>query len=443
MEWFPALSPEMQRWLLDFAAKTTTGLAAKLTLAVVEKLGARARRRFAGNARQEALSRALAEALAAGLRALPLDAESGLAEHYRQMFEDWLAREPVVEELTLLLEPSGGTELDRDLLRAEFEAGGYDPEWLGSVDFDVLLDLLVGGFTAAAQKQDDLIEPLKLNLLRDMAQRMGALDRLEDVAHNQLRAACMTASSLGRIEALAQELVDGQDVANTLLADTPSILMNALQDQNAAHRQEVYAVVRDALDKAQKHSTERLDTGRIEALLEDIRNTLSGIEDTITAQELVQMETNYRKRVVEQFETLTFKGISPSGRPIALKLRDIYVELKAVAEVPEAADTFSADERRLLLEAEDRGNDARADMLVHLDALRLQRWKEEARRKQDRQQPLQRCSIHQTLADINQRGVVILGDPGSGKTTLLQFLALSQAEGTGPVADLCATCRLR
>jgi ABC-type cobalamin/Fe3+-siderophores transport system ATPase subunit len=44
---------------------------------------------------------------------------------------------------------------------------------------------------------------------------------------------------------------------------------------------------------------------------------------------------------------------------------------------------------------------------------------------------LQRCSIHQTLADPNQRGVVILGDPGSGKTTLLHFLALSRAGEAG------------
>jgi hypothetical protein len=344
------------------------------------------------------------------------------------MFEDWLAREPVVEELSLLLEPSGDAELDRDLLRAEFEAAGYDPEWLGNVDFDQLLDLLVGGFAAAAQKQDDLIEPLKLNLLRDMAERMGALNRLEQVAQEQLRAEREAVNSLARIQALTEELVEGRDVANQFLQEIVSTLQDS-QVKDNAWQQAVYAAVREALDKAQKHSTETLDTGRIEALLKDIRDTLSRVDDTITPRELAEMETNYRKRIVEQFETLTFKGISPSGRPIALRLRDIYVELKAVAEVPEAADTFSADERRLLLEAEGRSDDARAGMLVHLDALRLQRWKAEARGRQGRQEPLQRCSIHQTLADPNQRGVVILGDPGSGKTTLLHFLALSQAGG--------------
>jgi hypothetical protein len=42
---------------------------------------------------------------------------------------------------------------------------------------------------------------------------------------------------------------------------------------------------------------------------------------------------------------------------------------------------------------------------------------------------LQRRSISEILADPQQRGLVILGDPGSGKTTLLHYAALTQARG--------------
>ena len=74
------------------------------------------------------------------------------------------------------------------------------------------------------------------------------------------------------------------------------------------------------------------------------RQPVNGVH--LSPAALAAMEATYRQRISEQFETLTFKGISPSGRPIALPLESIYVDLKTVAEVPEAADTFSADERR-------------------------------------------------------------------------------------------------
>ncbi len=141
---------------------------------------------------------------------------------------------------------------------------------------------------------------------------------------------------------------------------------------------------------------------------------------------LTALETHYRQTLIDQFEHLTFKGLSPSGTPIVLPLEQIYVELKAVADVPDAADAYSAEERRQFLEAQGRGPQAQEDMAVQLDALRVERWNRQARQELSQ---LQRRSIHDTLMDATQRGVVILGDPGSGKTTLLHYQALRAARG--------------
>jgi HEAT repeat protein/energy-coupling factor transporter ATP-binding protein EcfA2 len=139
------------------------------------------------------------------------------------------------------------------------------------------------------------------------------------------------------------------------------------------------------------------------------------------APELVPLEERYHRLVVDLFARLQLKGISAAGKALSLPLEDIYVELKAVSEVPEAADTFSADERRMLQEAEGRGRHHDADLRMHLDSLRFERWRREARGGQARSQ---RQSIEAWIADPGSPGLVILGDPGSGKSTLLHYLAL-------------------
>ena len=139
--------------------------------------------------------------------------------------------------------------------------------------------------------------------------------------------------------------------------------------------------------------------------------------------ELTILEESYRRVLVERFGRLTFRGIARTGKALSLPLDDVYVELKAVADVPDAADTYSADERRVLVEAEVRGMPD-GDLRLQLDSLRVERWREQSRRGDAR---MMRRSIGDAVADPSRPGLVILGDPGSGKTTLLHYLALCEA----------------
>ena len=436
MDWFASLPPELQKWLLDVAGKATASMVATLATRLVDASSNRLRRALQDDPKQAALQRALSQAIAAALSIFPLDDD--LIEHYLSVFSAWLELQAVIDELTRLLEP-GEENLDRELLRIEFEAAGFDPDWLGVVDFDAMLEMLVAGFVTAASREPELIEPLKIKLLEEMARRMGALERMEQLSEKQLAVGRQAVDELEGIRRIAQEIEGGQDRTNDLLQEIPRILIAAL-DQGVARLQAAFQTTVDALNRAGYHiemdhavavavgdgASVQVspDLGRIEELLRQIHGRLATPAKSLTPDDLAEMEANYRRRVVEQFEILTFEGISASGTPIALPLEKVYVELKAVAEVPEAADTFSADERRLLLEAEGRGEDARAELALHLDSLRLERWRREAREQETR---LQRRSIGDIVADPGQRGVVILGDPGSGKTTLLRYLALVNA----------------
>lgn len=142
------------------------------------------------------------------------------------------------------------------------------------------------------------------------------------------------------------------------------------------------------------------------------------------SSDLDVLEQRYRRFLVDQYARLTFKGISRSGKAISLPLEDVYVELKAVADVPDAADAYSAEERRLLLEAEARGQRDTEELRVNLDSIRYERWRAEGRAGHAR---FERRSIEASITGAGRPGVVILGDPGSGKSTLLRYLALCAA----------------
>ena len=143
-------------------------------------------------------------------------------------------------------------------------------------------------------------------------------------------------------------------------------------------------------------------------------------------------EARYRQHIIDAFKDLSFKGLTIGVRPIILPLEKVYVHLRAVAEVPEAADEFSPEERRILRLVEEAEREGRArpedlrEAYLRLDALRRERWTKDH---------LERFPIAEALQNPKRHGLVILGDPGSGKTTLLNFLALVFARGPQAVAE--------
>jgi HEAT repeat protein len=157
---------------------------------------------------------------------------------------------------------------------------------------------------------------------------------------------------------------------------------------------------------------------QLQAEIALLREAIIGHEPT--EAELDLLEARYRQHIIRWVDRLTFQGMMRTGRPISLPLEDIFVDLCAVAEVPEAADIFSVEERRLLLEAEDKEPGLKRELMRHMDVLRRERWNVKLP---------ERRTIRESLFKDSRRAFVILGDPGSGKTTLLHLLALAYAKG--------------
>jgi len=154
-------------------------------------------------------------------------------------------------------------------------------------------------------------------------------------------------------------------------------------------------------------------------------------------------ESSYRQSIIDEFQFLTFRGIAPAGNAISLPLRDIFIDLIALADVPDEADTYGEEERRLLAETRERlRGDASGEqeLVLQLDNLRLQRWR--AQHQRDHGSLPRRRELR---SERPISGGVILGDPGAGKSTLLQFLALCAAAGLRHEASISgfATSLLR
>ncbi|HEX8680736.1 MAG TPA: HEAT repeat domain-containing protein, partial [Ardenticatenaceae bacterium] len=419
----PGAEPSLlQSYLVGAAGDGTGGLAVAFASTLVGGLRKVIRDRFQQPEQQQALQRAIAIALYSSIEGWDLTQDD--AEFYRNIFRDWLLDEDVAREFRLLLVPDEDTVLDIELLHEVFREKGLNIETFGQVSFEELIQDMVGGFYGAAANEPTLQEPIKIGLLQQMAERMGALER---IAARHLATSTRATSHLESIQTSVREVVQGQGLTNELLEQLVSSLSLILNEDDINQwralqllERELPAISRDA-DAAIQKALEPVNE-----LLAQIRDRLSPDGAAPSPEQLAQSEALYCQTIIDQFEKLTFKGIAPSGTPISLPLEEVYVELKAVADVPVAADTYSADERRLLLEAEGRGDEAMAELAIHLDTLRAERWNLQARQGT---RQLERRSIQETLSDGSQRGVVILGDPGSGKTTLLHYLALRVARG--------------
>jgi HEAT repeat protein len=436
MDIFQSLPPEVQKFIVDAGVNTVGGLG---TIFAERLIGASVRtvRTFFGepDERTAALNRAVSVAVLAAVKDW-----AALPEEYEQIWQkysDWLLEPVVVAEFRKLLTPTPDLTLDFPMLCEEFAAAGLAVADLGKPDFDALIQDMVGLFYLAAAEEPLLQEPLKIGVLRQVAEGIDALTRLQA---QEVRLERRSLGELERLNLMAAAVVDGQTDELELLRAILAALENLPQDLSTLQLgYQATAVVLSRADlgdligagnnSVQRDSASPELTAAISQLnqrLAEIAELLATPHSALSDVELAQLEQNYRQTLIDQFEMLTFRGITPSGKALALKLEEVYVELKTIAEVPEAADTYSADERRFMVES--AGELERAEAIAHLDALRLERWRSEARQQRQEQiKRRERKSIAAAINDPTQRGLVILGDPGAGKSTLLHYLALTHA----------------
>lgn len=404
-----------------------TGLGEKIAISLAVKLveasAGKVRKLFSASETQKALQRSIATALDKALAAQ--DLEKIYQDHYSTLFEEFFQRDAVVDELSQLLDPRPDLELDFKVLAREFQEAGGDADLIEHFDLDAFLRTFASELYAAAAGEEALQGRLEMKLLGEMVKRMGS------VAHASER----TASATERMTGLLQRFLEDR-------AAEPALLQagREARDQGVLAAFQAFEGIAAAMFKAGfDFGVGR--SGAIEiggdlkllppAQAETIR-TLAGelrqtvIETDPSPTELDALEERYRQHIIRWFESLQFQGLVRTPRPILLPLEEVYVELRAVAEVPEAADAFSVEERRLLLELDEKDHTGRRELMSQLDALRRERW--------SRTLP-ERKSIAETLHQRDRRAFVLLGDPGSGKTTLLHFLALVYARGPAAAAE--------
>ncbi|MFE8598888.1 NACHT domain-containing protein [Archangium violaceum] len=379
---------------------------------VLRNVGREARAPFKQPERWKALLRALARALGLALqRWQPEEAEPVELEQLRT----WVRERSVSQQLLLLLTPREDGRWDVAHLREEMVASGLDAERLGQADAKAWLRLLVAGFYHGVAAEPALRELISLPLLRQLAEHMGA--QLVPPGEGE-----GVTAQLEYIRQLAQRIYQGEDLQESLLGEIQKMLA-ASGTRSPVQQQAIYQTAEDALGQVRRTEPTEVHPDLLAGIqdqLEELRRRMDMRPVGPGEAELADMESLYRKTVRDMFERLTFRGITQTGRAVSLLLEEVYVELKVVAEIPEAMDDFSAAERRLLHEEERQGR-LEVEQDRELDSLRYRRWKEEARREQTR---IQHRSIEATGVESNKPTMVILGDPGSGKTTLLHYLAL-------------------
>jgi NACHT domain/HEAT repeats len=403
------------------------GLTEKIAVKVVASLlmaaAGAVRKRLSQSETRKALEAAVAEALDEALESQELVERDENWGHYGSLLEEFFTREEATFELAQLLDPRPDQTPDLATLVHEFRMAGYVPETMPGFEPDSFLRAFFSAFYAAACVRDILRGGIELKVLGSQLQQLGI------VAEASLR----IAKSVGQIEASIQRLVAGNSDEEPLRR-----LVGAAVSEGFMPAYRTLEEIRTGLLKAGldlgvdsqgtleivgrgSEASRALPPARLEAvrlLAGDLLRTVDAHEPT--EDELNALDIRYRQHVIRWFESLTFQGMMRAPKPIVLPLEDVYVELRAVAEVPEAADAFSVEERRLLVESEEKDESKKRELMSQLDTFRRERW--------SRTLP-ERKSMAEALHQRDRRAFVILGDPGSGKTTLLHFLALVYARG--------------
>lgn len=425
LSWLTTLSPSLQNIILGSAGSAIGGLATTLATQLLGATGYAIKKRFKAEPQQQALENALSAALVSALQEHHLDDES--FQHCLEMFQRWIEQEKVAGELSQLIDPQPECALDMEVLQSAFEALGYDADWL-DWEWTAFVTRFAQLFHKHAADDEILRECIHTQALLQLVQTLSSVE-----SHTE-----RTANASEKAVQLLQQLLEKNASRESLHATFAQVLQQGYLQQFRFLESVMAELRRKGYDPG------FLDDGRVEigqtslqessafkpTLVSDLIEELSGLRQTIvghspSTEEVQQLEERYRTHIIRWFEHLSFQGMITSS--ISLPLEKIYVELRAVAEVPVEADAFSIDERRLLLGVDEDDPQGKQELLRQMDGVRRERWNRSLN---------ERSSIIESLFAQKEPATVILGDPGSGKSTLLHFLALVFAKGSETIERL-------
>jgi energy-coupling factor transporter ATP-binding protein EcfA2 len=407
------------------------GIAVNLVSSLIAETAGAVRRKLKGDPAESALRAAISEALESAFR------ETGLSpqeiEHNQGVFQSFFRDEDVLAELSLLIDPRPDRSLDIDRLAAKLESAGLDPRRLIGFDFRGFLISFGREYYAAVAREEPLQGLLNTKMLGEIVARLG------DVAGLSERAALASERTEVQVEGLRREIqafiggsLSREDFFRFIYTQTAGFVpaLDGLLFLGEEIQKAGYTPRIDPEGQFQITDGRSWPPALVEALAQAATRLRQVLADRQPSDaDLDALADRYRRHLIDWFQSLTFQGLAPSVHSIVLRLEEIYVELRVVAEMPDAADSFSADERRILQEADGRDAQDRDELLRNLERFRRDRW--------SRSLP-ERKPISAALYQSDQRAAVILGDPGSGKTTLLHFLALVHARGSEVAAETLA-----
>lgn len=403
-------------------------LPSAISEALIEETSGRVRRALAASDKHEAVLHAMEAGLSAAVNFLNTQSKDpNLARQSDHALTCFAHSQIVYEELVQLVEPQDGLEPDLDrLYRAFIEAGFSHSSTTRSI-FEGMMKDFIAAYYREAQHQDALQDVIALRMLHALVERTNALApsaaRTADATEQSAEYLAVITTDVAEMRRDFHDLTHAINSVSISTFDAYQLIASTLGRADILvdmdHDQGI-------LVRSEESSTEqRVLFNKFQGLL---RGFLQEIEQNSEDPEYLKLlRQRYIALIVDQFEYLRLEGLTTDIKPIRLQLEDVYVHLRAVAHVPEAADTFTPEEQRILrlLEESSQQRDELKeqelrDAYLHLDAIKRERWARER---------LERFPISKVLSDPQQRALVILGDPGSGKTTLLHFLALVFARG--------------
>ena len=252
--------------------------------------------------------------------------------------------DPVVVELTLLLDPRPGVFIDTKKLAGSFT---YEIDDFPGLNLKRFLDDFIERFYTAVVHQPPLQKLIEIKLLGEQVKALKEGVRLQRQVVDEL------AGVRKSFDDAVQRLIESGD--DRMVVENVNVhIRGGWLDAYSAY-EALLAVVRGqgyeidvgagdqlAFEAPSYSERPRLPPGgeaTVRRLAGELRHAV--LAHSPGQDDLDAIERFYRRRLDAWLGHLEFRGMMRAPRPIRLPLADVYVDLRAVAEVPEAADAFS------------------------------------------------------------------------------------------------------